>query len=283
MKKAFVIFLLLIILAGTGFGFGYVPLRLEPGTQAVMFSKTSGWHDETFQAGQFAWAWELLIPTNATLYTFQDDVRTLSVDSESLLPSADVYSQFLEGEPSFTDRTDLQISYRISAQGLLELAPRGLRPDGVEEWYTDTDSRIEGLVMRILRNTIEDTATSSGTLSTASVADTVTEQLEDRIPEIELTAVVVRELSLSDIELYREGRDTYMAVQEARRDALIAATQDLAQSQASSDQRLDNLERYGKLLTDYPILLDYLQIAAENDADPLDLTDIGEELEAATP
>ncbi len=281
MKKAFVIFLLLIILAGTGFGFGYVPLRLEPGTQAVMFSKTSGWHDETFQAGSFAWAWELLVPTNATLYIFDDSTRRLSVQSESLLPSADLYSEFLEGEPRFTDRIDLQVSYRVSAAGLLELAPGGLRPGGIEDWYADTDSRIEGLVLRILRNTIERAASSSESLTTAVVAEAVTGQLQDRIPEIELISVVVRELSLSDIELYREGRDTYMAVQDARREALISAAQNLAQSQATSDQRFGNLERYGQLLSDYPILLDYLEIAAQNDTDPLDLTDMGA-LEAVT-
>ncbi len=282
MKKAFVIFLLLIILAGTGFGFGYVPLRLEPGTQAVMFSKTSGWHKETFQAGSFAWAWELLVPTNATLYVFQDDTRRVPVRSESLLPSADLYSEFLEGEPTFTDRIDIQVSYRISPTGLLELAPGGLRPEGVEDWYTDTDSRIEGLVARILRNTIEGAVSSSGSLTTAAVAEEVTEELEDRIPEVELVSVVVRELALSDIELYREGRETYMAVQDARREALISAAENLAQSQAASDQRFENLERYGQLLSDFPILLDYLEIAAQNDADPLDLTEIGE-LEEVTP
>lgn len=281
MKKAFVILLLLIILAGTGFGFGYVPLRLEPGTQAVLFSKTSGWHDQTYQAGAFAWVWELLIPTNATIYVFEDETRRLSVRSESLLPSADLYAAFLEGDPSFTDRIDLQISYQVSAEGLLELAPGGLRPDGISDWYTDTDSRIEGLVLRILRNTIEDVASSSGSLTSATVSDTVTDQLQERIPEIELISVVVRELALSDIALYREGRDTYMAVQEARRESLITAARNLAQAQAASDQRLGNLERYGQLLSDYPILLDYLEIAAQNDTDPLDLTDIGE-LEAVT-
>lgn len=275
MKKAIVILFLLIILVGTGFGFGYVPLRLEPGSRAVMFSKTSGWHDQSFEAGQFAWAWELLIPTNATLYPFHGDSRRVQISSESLLPSADLYSRFLEGEPSFEDRIDMQLSYRVSADGLAQLAPTGLRPEGLEEWYADTDSRIEGLVLRILRQVIEDPAASSVSLIATAVAESVTDQLQQRIPEIQLLSVLVRELSLSDIELYREGRDTYMAVQDARREALISAAQDLAQSQATSDQRIGNLERYGQLLTDYPVLLDYLKIAAENGADPLDLTDIG--------
>lgn len=274
MKKAIVILLLLIILAGTGFGFGYVPLRLEAGSRAVMFTKTSGWHAQPYQAGEFAWAWELLIPTNAILYVFPDEARQVRVESSSLLPSADLYSRFLEGEPSLEDRIDLQVSYRVSAEGLTELAPAGLRPQGLEDWYADTDDQLEGLVLRIITRVIENFAESSGSLNPADVAEEITEELADRRPEIELLSVVVNELSLSDIELYREGRDIYMAVQEARREALITAAQDLAESQATSDQRLGNLEQYGQLLSDYPVLLDYLEIAAQNDSDPLDLTDL---------
>jgi hypothetical protein len=274
-KQAMVILFLLIILAGTGFGFGYIPLRLEPGTQAVMFSKTSGWDERPFEAGTFAWAWELLIPTNATLYTFTGEPRRVQIGSSSLLPSADLYSSFLEGEPSFEDRIEMHVSYRVSPEGLADLAPAGLRPDGLEQWYADTDSRIEGLVLRILGQVVENAAASSSSLAMADVSETVHDRLAERIPEIELLSVVVNELDLSDIELYREGRETYMEVQDARREALIAAAQDLARNQASSDQRLGNLERYGQLLTEYPILLDYLQIAAQNNSDPLDLTDIG--------
>jgi hypothetical protein len=280
-KKAIVILFLLIALAGTGFGFGYIPLRLEPGTQAVMFSKTSGWNERPFEAGRFAWAWELLIPTNATLYVFPGEARRVEISSSSLLPSASLYSSFLEGEPSFEDRIELQVSYRVSPEGLSDLAPAGLRPDGLDQWYADTDSRIEGLVVRILGQTVENATQSADSLTMADVSETVHDRLQDRIPEIELISVVVRELSLSDIQLYREGRETYMEVQDARREALIAAAQQLAQSQASSDQRLGNLERYGQLLSEYPILLDYLQIAAQNNSDPLDLTDIGA-LEAMT-
>lgn len=274
MKKAIVILFLLIILAGTGFGFGYVPLRLDAGSRAVMFTKTSGWHEEAFQAGEFEWAWELLIPTNAILYVFPDESRQVSVQSSSLLPSADLYANFLEGQPALEDRVDLQVSYRVSTESLPELAPAGLRPQGLEDWYSDTDRQIEGLVLRILTQVIENFTSSSGALNSADVAEAVTDRLKERRPEIELLSVVVNELSLSDIELYREGRDTYMTVQEARREALITAARDLAQSQATSDQRLGNLERYGQLLSDYPVLLDYLEIAAQNDSDPLDLTDL---------
>lgn len=274
MKKAIFILFLLIILAGTGFGFGYVPLRLEAGSRAVMFTKTSGWHEEAFQAGEFAWAWELLIPTNAILYVFPDEPRRVQVESSSLLPSADLYANFLAEEPSLDGRVELGISYRVSTEGLPELAPAGLRPQGLEDWYSDTDGQIQGVVLRILTQVVEDFTTSSGSLNSADLTQAVTDEIGQRRPEIELLSVVVNELSLVDIELYREGRETYMAIQEARREALVTAAQDLAQSQATSDQRIGNLERYGQLLSDYPVLLDYLEIAAQNDADPLDLTDL---------
>lgn len=282
MKKTIAMLLLLIILAGTGFGFGYVPIRLDPGTRAVLFSKTSGWHDSTFEAGTFAWAWELLIPTNATLYVFQDEPRSLQVVTDSLLPSADLYSRYLEGEPRFEERIDLRISYRVSPEALSELAPAGLRPDGMDDWYSETDKRIEGLTLRMLGEIIEDTAIGSEVLAVSEVASAVEDRLQERLPHVKLLSAVINELALSDIELYREGRDTYMAVQNARRESLTAAARELAQAQATNDQRFGNLERYGELLTEYPILLDYLEIAATRNADPLDLTDLSA-FEDATP
>ncbi|MCG8478600.1 MAG: hypothetical protein MI724_05860, partial [Spirochaetales bacterium] len=100
MKKLLVTLIILILLAGAGFGVGYVPLRLRAGTTAIMFSKTSGWDRTPLVAGEFAWRWELLIPTNATLHPFSTESRTVRVRSTRSLPSADLYRQYLEGEPA---------------------------------------------------------------------------------------------------------------------------------------------------------------------------------------
>jgi hypothetical protein len=273
MKKFVVTLIILLILAGTGFGFGYVPLRLDPGTTAVLFSKTSGWGSEPYEAGTFAWAWQLLIPTNATLYVFDESSRDVRVETSTLLPSAELYAAYLADEPQMTQRFRGTVRYRIGASAIARLAPEGLRPDGVDRWYEDMDTRVTSLTIRLVAQAIED---ADANLTAEELTATITSGIEEAIPEISLNSVVVRELTLPDVELYRLGRESYTAVQEARMAALVAAEQELAVVQATTDQQFLTFERYGQILTEYPVLLEYLEIAAQNDADPLDLTSLEE-------
>jgi hypothetical protein len=271
MKKFVVTLIILLILAGIGFGFGYVPLRLEPGTTAVLFSKTSGWSSEPYEAGNFAWAWQLLVPTNATLYVFDETSREVRIESSSLLPSADLYAAYLADEPRMTQRFRGTVRYRISAPAIAQLAPLGLRPEEVDRWYDDMDARVTSLTMRIVAEAIE---TAQAELSAEALTALITREIASALPDLSLISVVVHELTLPDIELYRLGRSSYVAVQEARRAALVSAAQDLAVVQATRDQQFLTFERYGQILTEYPVLLEYLEIAAQNDADPLDLTSL---------
>jgi hypothetical protein len=273
MKKFVVTLIILLILAGTGFGFGYVPLRLDPGTRAVLFSKTSGWESEPFEAGTFAWAWQLLIPTNATLYVFDETSREVRVESSTLLHSADLYATYLTDEPSMSQRFRGTVRYRIGTSAIAQLAPQGLRPDGVDQWYEDMDARVANRTMRLVAEAIE---AADAALSAEELTARITRGIGEGIPELSLISVVVHELTLPDEALYRLGRENYVAVQEARRAALVAAARDLAVVQATTDQQFLTFERYGQILTEYPVLLEYLEIAAQNGADPLDLTSLEE-------
>lgn len=284
MKKFLFILLILVLLAGTGFGFGYVPLRLDPGERGLMFSKTSGWHPEVFEAGTFAWAWQLLIPTNATLYIFEEVVRDLRVESDSLLPSAQLYAEYVDGPADFRQRFSLRISYRADAAALQRAVPQGLRPEQLEDWYSRRDDQLETQAIRIATLALEDaTAEAGGSPLTADrLSETLMGRLQERNPELEFLSVVVDTLEIPDLLLYREARETYLAVQDARREALVSAAQDLAATRAASDQRIENLQRYGEVLSSFPVLLDYLEIAAQSGADPLDLTAL-EDLQAVAP
>ena len=282
MRKVIVILILLILLAGTGFGFGYVPLRLEPGTQAVLFTKTSGWEEEPFRAGEFAWRWEFLVPTNATLYVFPDESRVLGVDSEALLPSGNLYSEYLEGTPELNEVFAANVRYRIAAEALPDLAPNGLRPEGLEDWYTEMDDRVAALTLRMADQVVAATLSAdAGGLAAGEVAEQLQTRLQDRLTELEILSVVVNELRLPDMQLYIAGRSAYFQVQQAREDSLISAARELAGAQAASDQPINNLERYGQVLSEFPVLLEYLEIAAQNGSDPLDLTAL-QELAAPT-
>lgn len=284
MKKLLFILLIMILIGATGFGFGYVPLRLEPGEQALLFSKTSGWEEDVYQAGQFAWAWQLLIPTNASLYVFEDTVRDVRVESDSLLPSAELYAEYADGQADFRQRFSLRISYRAGASALQTAVPQGLRPGDLDQWYGRRDAQLETQAIRITTLELErfSERADAPPLTADQLSETLLTRLAERNPELEFLSLVVDTLELPDLVLYRAARETYLSVQDARREALVAAAQELAASRAESDQRIENLQRYGEVLSNFPVLLDYLEIAAQSGADPLDLTAL-QDLQAAAP
>ena len=229
--------------------------------------------------------WELLIPTNATLYVCVR--RRYRVSVTRRIPLGPAVCRRVRAVSS-TDATrsspsvvTASIRYRVSPRGLVSLVPNGLRPDGLADWLSDTDMRVESLALRIAGNIATDAAEQSTvSLTAAETAQRIEDRLTERMPELSVLGVVVERLALPDLRLYEQGRDTYRTVQAAREQALVQAAQDLAAARAAGDQRISNLERYGRVLTDYPVLLEYLQIAAQNGADPLELTDL-QALEAA--
>ncbi|MDA3947776.1 MAG: hypothetical protein PF508_00995 [Spirochaeta sp.] len=272
MKKLFVSLIILLIAGAVVFGFGYVPIRLEPGTQALMFSRTSGWDSETLRPGAFAWRWQLLVPKNVTLYHFPMETRTLTVSNSTALPSADLYRDYLEGTPSFEQRVELRIRYRLSDTGITELAPSGLRPEGLDGWYDDFDDRISSVVLDTVSATLDRMVNEGfeGSLTDA-VLDPVEARIEERFPEITLQTVVPEEIALPDLELYALARETYRAVQEQRENILREFTAATTSDEARRDQRLETLARYGEILDRHPVLLEYLEIAAQHESDPLNI------------
>jgi hypothetical protein len=270
MKRTITILVILVLLGAAVFGVGYLQIRLKDGHTAVLHSKTSGWDQEPIEPGRFSWRWELLIPNNATLHQFPMATRSINARGTSLLPSADLYATMLENSPSFRQNIRLRIRYRVSADALVRLAPTGLSPDSFEEWYEDTDTEIASEALLLTGRAVEEFLdTDVVAIPVSHVADFVRDGLETRFGDLEILAVVVETLEVPDPELYRLARTTFQTVHAAREAALIEAATATAANQAAGDQQVAILQRYGELFTDYPILLDYLEIAARTGRDPL--------------
>ncbi len=273
MKKGVVIIVILVILGGVVFGFGYVPLRVEPGQQLLMFSKTSGWDSEPISPGEFSWRWQLLIPTNVTFYTISSQPRRVAVQSTTALPSADLYREFLEGTPILEERISMRIRYRISDAGVLSLAPSGIDPGSLERWYADMDDQISRTALQAVRLTFR--RLLEGDTDAVDFTTPVVEAVESAIAleheEIILESVIIEDVLVPDIALYRLARETYGAVQRQRQAALENMTASATTARALQNERLETLARYGEILDRHPILLEYLEIAARHEEDPLDL------------
>ena len=267
--------LFLFVVAGVIFVFGWVQILLPPGTYSVFFSKTSGYEEELMEPGQFIWRWQRLIPTNVTLFSFEQAPRTTQMTTRGELPSADLYAQSI-GQPSsrFAYELGLTISARLPPASLRHLVANvGLRPEGLDEWYGRQTLGLTRLASEaVLAN--QALAISPGELNAV-----VRQALADGSSDLEIVAVEVEVRSLPDVELYGAARTQYLAVLEAQHQARLqavtaAAAQREAQMQIAED-KLQILGMYGELLVQYPVLLEYLKLGQTGSFGGLGLPGIG--------
>jgi regulator of protease activity HflC (stomatin/prohibitin superfamily) len=272
MKKTIVILIILAILGGVVFGFGYVPLRVEPGTEVLIFSKTSGWDSAPLPAGTFAWRWQLLIPRNVSIYSFSSEPRRVSVSTRTALPSADLYREYLEGTPLLEERINLRLRYRISDEGLRSIAPSGLGEEGLTPWYEDFDDQLTRTTTETVSETLQSLLSDGdpGSLS-QELLEAIEREIAEKHPDVVLESVILEDIAVPDLVLYQLGRETYLEIQEVRRRTLEEATVQSTAARAQQSERLETLARYGEILDKHPVLLEYLEIAARHGDDPLDL------------
>lgn len=266
MKRFLILFLVLVALAGTGFGFGYVQLRLGESEVGVLFSRSTGWDPIVHRAGDFSWRWQLLVPRNAHILRFPVEPRSVRVESRSFLPSADLYAAYLEGAPSLGHRISLVVRYRPLPETPAVLAPLGIDPDSFEEWLAEQDDRIRSNAVESVK-----IAADRGIHGVSDIAQAVHDALAETHRELEIISVQLSELVVPDIELYEAGRAAYMEIQDARRRVLVEEASRAALQEARATSQVDTLRRYGAILTEYPVLLDYVRITAETGADPLEI------------
>ena len=275
MRKAIVIFILLILLGGVGFYFGWVQFRLPPGSLGVVFTKTSGWDSEVIEPGTFSWRWEALLPTNLTLYVVNADPVTVEVSSTANLPSGELYGSFLEGSPTFEYEIRFDVVYRVAPKELPRLIEEGVvAGSDVTSWYDSMNDSIESRALELASGAMESVADASSGERISEFADSVSRRLATAAPEIEVVSVNPRRVSLPDIGLYQEARELYMSALEARQEAIREAMSATSTQEVFEEARLQTLRRYGEVLAEYPVLLDYFTLAAERGVDPLSLGEL---------
>lgn len=270
MKRLLITFIILALVGGAVFLVGYTPLRVGRGSVAILYSRTSGWDPQPIVGGELRWEWEFLLPTNTSVIPFDVTTRSVSIRSEIPLPSADVYAPLLERTPDLTQRFSGTLRYRVTPSAFAELAPLGLDPAGLDEWYRDFDARLVTTALRVVDGAAE-TIADGRSIVVGELSDEIADRLADRHPEADIVSLVITELSLPDPALYALGRETYDTVQRARVEALSAQSAAAAVEGSERNRFIETLEAYGRILTEYPVLLEYLEIAARNGSDPLDI------------
>ena len=263
MKKFLFFLLFLMVIGGAGFFLGWTQLTVPPGSYGVLRSKTHGLDSQVIREGEFRWLWYKLIPTNVTVSTYTLGPVTRSVRSSGSLASGQVYAALAGVEADFSWEISGEISFSIRPEALPELTVR-------ENLHTDEDlrraeerlaARIENFVLQRLRAFAE--SGDGGRLETLQFTGTLPEldaEIQRAFPEIRNLICTIRVVRFPDYVLYRSLKELhreYVSLLSAALNPAIAAE---AEARMGMNLRLEELARYGELLTRYPVLLNFLAL-----------------------
>ena len=272
MKVKSILSIIILILAAIAvFIFGIVKIDLPPDTYAVIFTKTGGYDSKIFQAGDFRWKWENLLPTNLSYSLFDLSPRRISINSEGSLPSGDIYSIYLDGNPDFTYTFNFTIKYRINSTELPGLIKKGIiiRED-IESWHNDFEKLCAVETVSYVQSKNNDSDFRSNIVSDFSaLSQNIIKFLELKFDFLEIISFIPEKINFPDIDLYIKGKELYFKRIELANIINSEISAKINEDQALEASRLKILENYGEILTKFPILIDFFSIYQEKAFDLL--------------
>jgi hypothetical protein len=259
MKKFLWTLFILIILCGTAFFFGWAQIAVPPGSYGVIRSKTHGIDQKIIKEGEFRWIWYKLIPTNAKINVFSINRTEHSFTYQNTLPSAGALAAFAGIQTDFSYEVKGAVSFSLRPDALTGIisAKNITSQADLSAYESSLAGEIEAFILRRLdfygENTenFEKFTDGGGELS----ADIL-----QHFPSIENVSCRLDAVKIPDFALYRSIRSLYEDFLAHQKEYLSADLNKKAEIRIDSKIHFDELERYGELLTKYPILLQYLTL-----------------------
>jgi len=269
MKKFFISFFILLVLGGVCFFFGWVQFQVPPGQYGVIYSKTHGVSQKPVHSGEFRWVWFRLIPTNVKIAVFDLEYKKFPLFFYSILPSGKAYA-------SFTGLTNTDFSWNLHGETAFKIKPEALaqlsvlhnlkEQEDLNQYMKRTAREIEQKILSALSviSSLEDSTRIEKIMS--GITDVQMEQeIMDSFPEIDDFSFTIQSAVIPDFALYNQLRLIYQEFLDKQREYITFEFAKRAEKQIESQLKINELEKYGELLTKYPILLDYMQLGIKNE------------------
>ncbi|MDR3020712.1 MAG: hypothetical protein LBU66_07400 [Treponema sp.] len=267
MKKFFFTLFILIVLGAVGFFFGWAQLEVPPGSYGVISSKTHGTDPRLIQSGEFRWIWYKLIPTNVQISVFKLDPVKYPIDFNSSLPSGNTYAAFSGLSSSdFSWNLRGEISLRINPDKLIDLVSQYNLTDQetLDAYLQEIAKSINVIILRTLSSDDIETQRLEKILS-GNPDNELEREIMSRYAYIRDFSFVISSARFPDFVLYRQVRLVYEDFLSKQREFVTASLGRRAESHIEAQFHFGELERYGELLTKYPILLNYMALNREKE------------------
>ncbi len=266
MKKFIISLIILLIFGATVFFIGWIQIYVPVDSQAVLISKTSGIKNEVIKAGDFTWCWERLLPTNTELRHFSLYPRNYKKTITGTLPSADVYTYMIEGEPNFSYNFSVDMTIQIKSEKLPELIKStGLKNQSELENYIS--SQADTVARSVIQYVIEESIDDIDYVVQASLSDTeliTAINAPSRFPYLEITSIKVNNVILPDIIMYNHAKNSYTVYQNAIQKYIDEAAVLQGAQYAKDYLEIDRLAKLGRVLADYPELVSFMAVTKGN-------------------
>jgi len=262
MKKFFITLFLLIIIAGVAFFFGWAQFSIPPGKYGIINSKTHGIDPKPVQSGEFRWIWYKLIPTNVKITVFSLDNYKYPIDFKSSLPSGEIYSSFVGlKNADFSWNLKGELNFKLDPQMLITVVTQNniTNQDDLDQYLQSVSQNIETLILQLLSSQGTDSARLEKLLSGNPDVE-LEREIKEKFPEICDFSLKIQSAKYPDFTLYRQLRQIYEDFLSSQREFATSSFGKMAKDHIENQLHFEELERYGDLLTKYPILLDYLAL-----------------------
>jgi hypothetical protein len=267
MRKFFITLFILLVFGGAGFFYGWAQLGVPPGSYGVMRSKTHGLDPRLVREGEFRWVWYKLIPTNVIIDTYRLSRVERRVSFQGSLPSGDTYTAFAAStgipdiKADFSYELSVDISFSLKADSLVSL----IRENNIsgqaelESFQESLGREIETFVLGWLNNPDGNQEEIQALLAAGS-SPRLEGAITGHFPAIENLGCRIGASRFPDYRLYRQLQGLYEEYLAKQQEYLDGSSGGSPERRIDSRFRLDELARYGELLTKYPILLEYLNL-----------------------
>ena len=260
--KQILIILILILFSGIIFYLGWIQIKLPKNTYGIAFTKSSGYMDKYFEPGKFSWSFQKIIPGNFELLKFNLITQHLEINEKGQLPSGNIYSKYLPGNPDFSYEFKYFLTYSIQLSNFPKMVSKfNLTPDQMPEKYKELNADIQLSISDFYKNKAMDANYSVNSFYNSSeLSKELLNILKNKFPSLIFFEFVPSSIKIPDAVLYNKSKEIFLSSIELENKVLSETKIKVAEQEIIDNANFETLKKYGQLLNEYPSLIDLFSV-----------------------
>jgi hypothetical protein len=261
------VILILGFVGGGIYLLGWVSLAVPADHFGIFYTKKSGY---SLIADNKKWYPQRLIPFSTKIIAVPSGFSEVAYNAAGTLPNTGLFARLLftsagntlpldEIEQSFSYSLAGSFSFRLKPEGALAALKEGtMDAKAVGDYMASQQKLIENFI----GNALAETAAAAPVLleAPAQLASGLEADLNRHFGNMEIINFSISSATVPNSELYNLALNTTLAKAQAINQAQEAVELRRENEKAEQQERLRLLEEYGKLLTEYPILIQFFAV-----------------------